>query len=288
MRRLWLVVCLLLASTPAASGTDCSPNAVDAARKQFRGLYSIKDYASARDVLQPFGLDCFGSDPKGILAASVLSDLAVAAHNAGDDETCISALRPYAPDSTGYRQRVSRLPETLRNAILFNLSACTGGCNIVNADCQSIRSAMALQKLAKGHFISAACFFKASSGAVALPGTAGQCLTILPAKKKLNWGDYTEADPRDVCPRLGLLHSEAGAVKTTEIPVPRDSWLRDLEVCCVKPALSIASDGRFRLLPEENPPEGCVSGHRTLVVEEIYALEHGALRLIRKVREGVY
>jgi hypothetical protein len=258
------------------------------ARKQFRSLYDAKDYVTARDTLQPFGLDCFGDDPKGVLAASVLSDLAIAAHKAGDDNTCIEALQPYAPNSSGSEQRRFGLPEQLKKAILFNLSVCKAGCNIVDADCQSICAALAIQKLVKGEFVSTACPFPARNGAVAVPEAAGQCLTILPPRKKLKWGDYTEADPRAVCPRLGLLHSEAGAVKTTEIPLPKDSWLRDLEICCVKPILTVARDGRFRLEPEENPPEGCLTGHRTYVVEEVYALDHGRLRLVHKVREGVY
>jgi hypothetical protein len=130
--------------------------------------------------------------------------------------------------------------------------------------------------------------FPARSGSVALPDKPRQCLTILPPHKKLKWGDYTEADPPTVCPQLGLLRDEGGEARTTEIPLRKDSWLRDLETCCAKPGLSIAPDGRFRLLPEEDPPEGCVSGHRTLVVEEVYTLNNGRLRLVHKVREGVY
>lgn len=287
MLRTCLFLCLLLVAGPAVAGTDCSPATIAAARTQFRSLYAAKDYVKARDTLA-FALECFGDDPKGLVAASVLSDLAVAAYNAGDDSTCISALQLYAPNSQGYQQRLSGLPEQLKKAIRFNLTRCTGGCNIVDAECQSIRIALALQKLVKGEFAAPACPFPARSGSVALADQPGQCLTILPPHRKLKWGDYTEADPRMVCPRLGLLRDEGGVVRTTEIPLPKDSWLRDLETCCVKPGLSIALDGRFRLLPEENPPEGCVSGHRTLVVEEVYALDNGKLRLVRKVREGVY
>jgi hypothetical protein len=287
MLRTCLFFCLLLAATPAVADTDCSPAAITAARTQFRPLYAAKEYAKARDTLA-LALECFADDPKGVPAASVLSDLAIAAYKAGDDSSCIAALQAYAPSSRGYRQRVSGLPEPLKRAIWFNLTLCTGMCNIVDAKCQSIRTAFALQKLVKGEFATPACPFRARSGSIALPDQPGQCLTILPPHRKLKWGDYTEADPQIVCPRLGLLRDEGGMVRTTEIPLPKDSWLRDLETCCVKPGLSIAPDGRFRLSPEENPPEGCVSGHRTLVVEEVYALDNGKLRLVRKVREGVY
>jgi hypothetical protein len=289
MTLLWPLALLLLVAAPAAADTDCSQNEVNAARKQFRGLYDNKDYAKARDILQPFASDCFRDDPRGLLAGLVLSDLAIAAHNAGDDETCMSALRSYAPDSADYRQRLSELPETLRRAIWFNLTVCTGGCNIVDAECQSIRSALAVQKLDKGgDFSPTACPFPARKGAVALRSTARQCLTILPPERKLKWGDYPQADPRAVCPRLGLLQSEGGIVRKNEIALPKDSWLRDLEICCAKPTLTIAPDGRIRLVPEENPPEGCVTGHRTYVVEEIYTFGRGKLKLIHKVREGVY
>ncbi len=287
MLRACLLVCLLLAAAPAAADADCSPATITTARTQFRMLYAAKDYAKARDTLA-FGLECFGDDPTGVLAASVLSDLAIAAYNAGDDSTCIAALQAYAPNTRGYKQRLSGLPEQLKNAIRFNLTRCTGGCSIVDPECQSIRTALAVQKLVRGDFATPACPFPARRGSVALPGHPGRCLTILPPRRRLKWGDYTEADPRTVCPRLALLRDEGGEVRTVEVPLPKDSWLRDLETCCVAPGLSIARDGRFRLLPEENPPEGCVSGHRTLVVEEVYALDDGKLRLVRKVREGVY
>src|SRR5919198_6053966 len=184
MLRTCLFLCLLLVAAPAAADTDCSPAAITAARTQFRPLYAAKEYSKARDTLAP-ALECFADDPKGLLAASVLSDLAIAAYNAGDNSTCIAALQAYAPSSRGYKQRASGLPEPLKRAIWFNLTLCTGGCNMVDAECQSIRTAFALQNLVKGEFATPACPFRARSRSIALPDQPGQCLTILPPHRKL-------------------------------------------------------------------------------------------------------
>lgn len=247
--------------------------------------YAAKDYAGARDLLSPVA-DCFGGDPQGRLAAAVLSDLAIAAYNAGDGEGCAEALAPYAPDAKGYEQRLARLSAPLRNAILFNLRRCAAGCPMVAPTCRSIAAALALQKRAKGAFAAVGCPVPAGGNAVALSGNT--CLTILPPLEEVPWGERAEADPERVCPRLALARKNYAGVQTSELPLPKGSWVRDLELCCVKPVLAVAKDGSFAIEPEDNPPEGCLSGHRTYVVEEVYTLERGRLRLRHKVREGVY
>jgi hypothetical protein len=289
MARSCLIVLLLLVlAAPAAANTDCSPAGVAAARKQFRNYYDTRDYTKARNTLRPFVLDCFGEDPQGILAASMLSDLAIAAHHAGDDDVCIEALEPYAPGTSGSERRLSGLPDELKKAILFNLGRCTRGCNIVDAPCQSIRASLALEKLVKGGIAASACSFPAGKDAVAVPGAAGHCLTILPPRRAGEAAYRDNADPRAVCPRPELARREGKAITRTEIDLPNGSWLRDLEICCVRPILTVTRNGEVVLVPEENPPEGCLTGHRTYVVQEIYALDRGKLRLIHKVREGVY
>ncbi len=286
--RVWSVLALLLvAAAPALAETDCSPAGVNAARREFRTFYQAKDYARARNILGPFE-DCFGGDPQGTLAAAVLSDLAIAAYHAGDSETCAETLVPYAPDAKGSEARLAELPEKVRRGVLFNLRLCTGGCPMVAPNCQSIAAALALQKRAKGRFAAPACPFPAGDNAVAVPNARNSCLTILPPRAEVSWSERAEADPEAVCPRLALVRSDRGAVRTSELPLPKGSWLRDLEICCVKPILGVAKDGSFAVEPEDNPPEGCLSGHRTYVVEEVYALDRGRLRLKHKVREGVY
>jgi hypothetical protein len=157
-----------------------------------------------RNALQPVYANRFGVDPEGIVAASVLSDLAIAAHHAGDNGARIDALEPYAPMSSGSKRRLAGLPKQLKAAIQFNLSVCTAGCNIVDAACQSSRADLALQKLVKGDFASALCPFFAGKGAVAMPGAIQKCLTILPPREKVAWGDWANIDPQAVCPPLGL------------------------------------------------------------------------------------
>ena len=120
----------LVAAVSAAAGTDCSVTGIETARREFRTYYDAKDFAKARDTLRPFERDCFGEDPQSVLAASVLSDLAIAAHHTGDDDICIEALEPYAPGSSGSERRLSGLPDELKKAILFNLGRCTGAAAI--------------------------------------------------------------------------------------------------------------------------------------------------------------
>jgi hypothetical protein len=145
-----------------------------------------------------------------------------------------------------------------------------------------------LQKLVKGGVAAAACPFRAGKHSVAVPGTGGYCLTILPPRRVGEAANRDTANPRAVCPRLEVARKEGGVITRTAIDLPKESWLRDLEICCVRPILTVTPEGRFVVVPEENPPEGCLTGHRTYVVQEIYALDHGKLKLIRKVREGVY
>src|SRR5262245_21985812 len=204
MMQLWFIIFLLLVAVPAAAETDCSPAGIAAARKQFRTYYAAKDYAKARDTLQPLQSDCFGDDPQGILAASVLSDLAIAAFHAGEFEACAEALAPYSPYAPGYERRLASLTEQVRKSILFNLNLCTASCPMVAPTCQSIAASRALLKRAKGDFTAPVCPFPADGDAVAVPGVAGQCLTILPPRQEVEWGNRAEADPQAVCPRLGL------------------------------------------------------------------------------------
>jgi hypothetical protein len=52
-----------------------------------------------------------------LLAAAPVTadtDCSIAAHNPGDDGTCIEALRLYAPNSPGYEQRLSGFPDGLK------------------------------------------------------------------------------------------------------------------------------------------------------------------------------
>jgi hypothetical protein len=267
VKRLLFAALLLLAAFPAFAAADCS------------------HYAAARDLLAPFA-DCFGNDPQGPLAAATLSDLAIAAFHAGDGEGCAEALAPYGPDDKGSPQRLEALPAGLRQVVLFNLRLCTSGCPMVAPTCQSIAAALALQKPGKGNFTARACPFPVGDDAVGLLQDRNACLTVLPSRAGIPWGERAAADPKAVCPRLALARKAAGAVRTTEIALPQDSWLGDLEICCVKPVIGVAPDGSFAIEPEDNPPEGCLTGHRTFVVEEIYTLDRDRLRLKHKLREG--
>jgi hypothetical protein len=281
------LLALLLATGSARADIDCSPAGINAAREAFRAQYQAKDYAGARDILVPFA-NCFGDDPQGALAAAALSDLAIAAYHVGDGEACAEALAPYAPTAKDYRRRLARLPRAARGGILFNLHRCVAGCPMVAPTCQSIAAALALQRRAKGNFSATQCPFAAGGPAVAFPRGGDTCLTILPPLREVPWGERADADPDRVCPRLALTRREGGAVRVNEIALPTGSWLRDLELCCAKPVIGVARNGRFAIEPEDNPPEGCLSGHRTYIVEEVYALDHGRLRLRHKLRQGVY
>ena len=263
---------LLVVAAPAAANTDCSPAGIEAARKQFRNYYDTRDYTRARDTLRPFELDCFGENPQGMLAASTLSDLAIAAHHTGDDDVCIEALEPYPPALSGSERRLSGLPGKLKKAIRFNLGLCSAGCNIVDAASQPIRAALALQKLVEGGTAATACPFRAGKHSVAVPGMGGiACATSATATRRRG----CESGHGQSAGRMSPPGSRA------------ERRRRDHEICCVRPILTVTPEGRFVVVPEENPPEGCLTGHRTYVVQEIYALDHGKLKLIHKVREGV-
>jgi hypothetical protein len=162
----------------------------------------------------------------------------------------------------------------------------------VDAECQSARIEKLSVKLVRGHFGHPSCRFPAGDGAVALPD--GSCLATRPARGKLDFDKLGDIpDPlavvdRGMCPSLVRFTRAGGRIRRSEARLPQMSWLVHVETCCAPLDLAVDRRGRVKIEPRENPPEGCITGHRTLLVQEVYSFTAGRPVLRHFVREHTY
>ncbi len=76
----------------------CSGPEKTSARKQFKRLYSGKDYRGAQTALEPVLRNC-GKTLHWTEEGSIRNDLAVTQYHLGDLAACLETLKPYAKDA---------------------------------------------------------------------------------------------------------------------------------------------------------------------------------------------
>lgn len=278
----WLVA----VSWPAAAQPDCSPTAIAKTRQEFQRTYTAKDYAGAATLIDTFWNNCVVPPDKEIdpvLAATISNDAALANHHTGDDGECLQWLA-YLPMPRHGNPKLDRLPARLRAAIKHNLELCRPHCATapaMDASCASISAAAELDAMVIGNFVEQPCPFE-TGGSPTLAVTGGRCLAVFapkPPPREEAEREATEQDPELVCPRVALVRQSRGALVVDPVSVPAHSILRRLGVCCS--AINLASDGagRIELTPAANPPEDCISGHRSSAKQDILELRGHALTL---------
>lgn len=261
-----------------AAAADCSAGAVAAARSSFKARYKAREFKPARDLLNEVWSECFADNPDGIVAAEIASDLALAQHRSGDSDDCLQTLSDFMPGFRTADRRLASLPERLRKAIVFNIGLCEKQCPAPGPGCLMARVAKAHARLDRSDFTTARdCGFEAGEGAKAL--SAELCVKIVPAKRHVDLAERDTASPAEICPGLALVRRNG---KSDVLAIARASWLRNAETCCAEIDISADAAGRIRIAPAENPPEGCITGKRSHVGEDIYAPKSGGLKPVKQ------
>jgi hypothetical protein len=280
---------------PAAAAQDCSRAGIAQTRREFKQAYDKKDFAGADALMTALWNGCFSDvasprrDIGPVLRARLNNDSAILAHRRGDDEGCLQALMAYMPPTKRASPELAKLPADLQRAIWFNYRLCRPYCDTYpgpSPSCEGIRATAELEKMVEGGFAERPCQFETGgSPTVALPN--GNCLTVFAAAP---WhyaedddGDLEHQDPDKVCPRVTLARMGNGKLALMPLAVPKQSMLRSIDVCCAAIDLAINAGGQIELVPSENPPENCLSGHRWDVQQDIFVLQGGKLSLTHRL-----
>lgn len=274
-------------SAPAAAQRDCSPATIAKARQAFQRAYDAKDYERAAAFIEPIELDCVANrvdDIDPVLAAAISSDAAITAHRQGDDGECLQWLLGYLPMPRHGNPKLDRLPAGLRAAIKHNVKFCEPYCamaSAMDASCASIRAVEELDAMVIGDFAEKPCPFE-TGGSPTLAVSKDKCLALfapLPQPPPDPDAAREEPDPEQVCPRVALVRQSAGGLVIDTVSIPTHTILRRVSLCCS--AINLASDGagRVEVTPAENPPEDCLSGHRSSAKQDLMDLRDHTLVL---------
>lgn len=133
------------------------------------------------------------------------------------------------------------------------------------------------KRLAPG-FRHIPCPWRKGRSAVALPD--GSCLALAPSPKPFAYATADRDDPRDICPVPTRLRRRGGRTVAETLRTPGHSFLLSPEHCCDEIDLAVDPSGRISAEPRDNPPEGCLFGHRTGAMQDIFRLDRGRLRLV--------
>jgi hypothetical protein len=280
-------------ASSAAADQDCTAAGIAAARKAFQAAYDAKSYDEAESIIDPLWRECIdGKEVRRELAASVTNDFALVAHRTGDDEACLGLLADYAPVRTRSNDAMAALSPRLQQAIRFNFEQCRAYCldNPLDAMCEDIRVEEQTNRLVVGDFREAPCPFDAGgSPSLALPSPPGTvaCLAFLPPlADPFSFEDAEKADPAQVCPRAVIARRAGNAVLADAVALPRSSFLQNVHLCCGELKLAIDGSGRIEVAPPDNPPEDCLTGHRTDVLQDLFVLQGTELVLTHRLSEG--
>ena len=288
-----VLACVTLALVPsgawAATPHDprCDAQLVTAARAAFKAAYAAGKFDDAANALGPVYTDCVipHRDLTPEMAGAITNDLVLALHRAGKDHECLEVLETYWPDNRAPTPEFARLSAGLRRAMKFNWHLCRPGCHGTpdyDAVCQSIATQEEAEQLVPG-FRHVACPFVKGQTAVALAD--GSCVALLAPRKSFEIPTAEQEDPHDICPTPAHITRKGGRTIIVPLQTPAHSFLLSLEHCCDKIDLAIDLFGQISAEPHDNPPEGCLFGHRTAVMQDIFRLEGGKFSLIKQLAE---
>jgi len=286
----WLVAI----SAPAAAQRDCSPATIAKARREFQRAYDAKDYERAAAFIEPIELDCVANrvdDIDPVLAAAISSDAAITAHRQGDDGECLQWLLEYLPSPRHGNPKLNSLPAGLRAAITHNVELCKPHCamaSAMDASCASINAVEELDRMVIGDFAEKPCLFE-TGGSPTLAVSKDRCLVLFappPQPKPDPNAAAEDPDPERACPGVALVRRSTNGPVTVSVSVPAHSILRRIRLCCS--AINLASDraGRIEVTPAENPPEDCLSGHRSSAKQDLMELRGDTLILRHRLDAG--
>ena len=165
----------------------------------------------------------------------------------------------------------------------FNWQQCLAGCSgasVLDAVCVSLSANEQSERLVPG-FRHVACPFWKGRSAVALPD--GSCLALLASRKRFEVPTADQENPHDICPIPARITLDGRRTISRELQTPDGSLLLSPEHCCDTIDLAIDASGRIAAVPHENPPEGCLFGHRTSVMQDIFRLNGDSLRLVKQL-----
>ena len=281
-----MICCLGSRDVCAATEDACDVARVAQTRAAFRTAYAAGDFTTAATALRSIWSDCgmshhLSAETEGAIA----NDLALALHRADNDFDCLDVLEEYWPASNAPTAAFTRLPAGTRRAMKFNWGLCSAECPKaagVSALCDTLATTERYRDHVEG-FHQRPCSFATGMASVALPG--GACLTLLPPREPF---DSSTADQRhlgDICPIPALVTRNGDKTTTTTLQAPPRSFLLSLEHCCQPIDLAIDANGEISAEPHENPPEGCLFGHRTPVMQDIFRLRNGKISLVHQLSE---
>lgn len=187
-------------------------------------------------------------------------------------DACLEALGYDMPGYPEAEPRLAALAPAVRDAVLETLAACAEAAPWSSAGAISYRIGQANLFLHAGPLRALPCAERSAGASLVVPD--GRCLSIEPPP-----GDAA------ACPAL-VVHEPDGSTRPLDLPA--DAWLRDADLCCAAADLRATEAGDVRIAPLDNPPEGCTSGRRSRVVEEIYRLDGARLVPVSRVAIGVW
>ena len=286
----WFIAFVLPSGVPraaetAAASQDCSSAGIAAGRAAFAAAYKAGDYAGAVAVFDKLAPACFTERyPPPALRAGIDGDYALAQHRAGSDSDCIQTLEAYSPELTKRPvPAMTRLPAELQKRIRFNFGLCRPFCdsNFTDVACYWLEADQQFDGMVQEDFRPAPCPFKAGRAALALPD--GTCLAVTPSLRRFTFETATDDGPARACPGLAIVSRQGGKLSRVPVAVPKGSFLKDLQFCCLQVDMARAPSGHIELTPTENPPGECLSGHRYQVLQDVLAFRDGRLALIHRL-----
>jgi hypothetical protein len=284
--RIWVVIVAAAAAWmlagPAAAqdepDVDCRPAAVSAARTA-----AAAPGADAQAIWEPLWQVCVLQGDGEFTpseAAAVSLAYAGAAHSRGDDEACIDALNDYSPGRGGDTPAMAALDPRERARVRALFGQCHAWCQSTgqSAACATARVDMQREALVEAGFEGAPCEIDGVPGQSVALGH-GRCLARLDPMEPFETATAEQKGAATVCGGFALYDHKG----SRPLKGPERGWPTDVGLCCAEATLRLNPDGRISIEPLDNPPEHCLTGHRTDVLQVIVRLEGDRLVLVQTI-----